>query len=311
MNIVLLTISPADSAARRFWRRFKNFVRNHFFFYGGPQSVLDSLTRGFKSLKVDYKLNPKTGGIPEGSVVGVLSNVDALKWAIQAKKAGQIKKIVAGPNLMILPTDGGRILFDKNIDAILLPSEWVKNFWLSLAPELGAKIRIWPAGVEIPPVSDKPKIGCLIYKKRVDEKLFLAIIKRLKDRNIGYKILNYGRYKREDYFELLDKSEFMIYFSESESQGLALIEAWMRDVPILARNRGFWEWKNYRWEAENISAPYLTNDCGIFFKDEEDFSGRLSFFLEKLKSGQFQPRQYALKNFSDEIAAKNYLKFTE
>ncbi len=308
MSPVILTISPSASVGERFWRQLKNFIRNRFFFYGGPQSVLDSLTRGFNLLGIDYKLNPKEGDIPQGSVIGVLSGLKALKWAIEAKKAGKIKKIIAGPNIVILPADGGEIMKDAAVDVIVLPSRWPKDFWISLAPELENKIRVWPAGVETPALAGRARSGCLVYKKRTDEKMFSEITKDLEAANINYKILSYGRYKREDYFRSLEESEFMIFLSESESQGLALCEAWMRDVPVLAWSRGYWRWKNYEWRDEKVGAPYLTDEAGMFFKDAADFKEKLPVFLEKIKSGEFRPRQYAIENFSDKTAAKEYLE---
>ncbi len=308
MILVILTISPDISLSDRVWQRLKKFIRNHFFFYGGPQSVLDSLTRGLKSLKVDYKLNPRVKDIPLGAFVGVLNNVKALKWAVEAKKAGKIKKIIAGPNIVVLPHDGDGIIKDTAIDVIILPSQWSKDFWVSLVPELKNKIKVWPAGTEIPPLSSKLKNGCLIYKKRVDEKLFSELLKYLEGQNINYKILRYGRYKHEDYFRLLEESEFMIWLSQSESQGLALCEAWMRNVPTLVWNRGFMEYKNYKWYNEKISAPYLTDETGMFFKDIDDFKEKLPVFLKKMRAGGFRPREYAVQNFSDETAAKKYLE---
>lgn len=312
MKLILLNISPSVSVWKRGVRRLKNFIRNRFFFYGGPQTVLNSLIRGFNELGVDYRFNPKSGEIGREAVVGVLSNVKALKWAIEAKKAGKIKKIIAGPNLVILPADAGGIMLDENIDLILAPSGWVRDFWISVAPELGPKIKIWAAGIKDSGVVAKPPHAieaipeCLVYQKNADRSLLGAVIGILKNRNIDFKIINYGRYKKSDYFKILKRVEFMIYLSKSESQGLALCEAWMRNVPTLVWNRGFMEWKSYRWEAENISAPYLVDDCGMFFKGEKDLAGKLGIFLEKLK--EFRPREYAMNNFTDKICAQKYLE---
>ena len=97
----------------------------------------------------------------------------------------------------------------------------------------------------------------------------------------------------------------MIYLSESESQGLALQEAWIRNVPTLVWDGGYWQCGKYKWQGSS-SAPYLTKDCGMFFKGKEDFINKFETFLKNLPN--FQPREYSLENFTDETATKNYLK---
>jgi len=269
----------------------------------GPQAVLESLIRGFDKLKVDYQLNPKTDKVSDP--VCVISGVDALKWAIEAKRKGQIKKIIAGPNIVVTPEDAGGILLDEKIDLVIVPSQWVKDFYASFKPEFNKKIRVWPAGVEICPQSREKREGCLIYKKKVDKELFDFIIECLESQGINYKLIKWGRYRKKRYFDLLNKVKFMIYLSESESQGIALQEAWMRDIPTLVWNRGYWKWKNYEWH-ESSSAPYLTKDCGIFFRDKNDFKNKFDIFIRNLSN--FSPREHSLKNFIDEISASNYLK---
>ena len=229
------------------------------------------------------------------------------------------------------------------IDLVIVPSQWVKDFYASFdktqnnadinRPQNSAdtkqkdadskqfqrdstcyqrnsvsfkdKIRVWPAGVEICPESKEKREGCLIYKKNVDENLFNFILKHLKSQNIDYQVIKYGRYKKEKYFQALNKIKFMIYLQEVESEGIALLEAWMRNVPTLVWNRGYWQYKKYKWHGSS-SAPYLTEDCGTFFKGKEDFVTKFNIFIKNLSN--FNPREYSLRNFTDEVVAKNFLK---
>lgn len=307
-SISLLTISPDASFSARLFRKFKNFIRNKFFFYGGPQSVLDSLLDGFNALDVAYQLNPKSDKV--FGVVGVLSDVGALRWAIEAKKQGKIKCIIAGPNLVITPLDENKVLLDKTIDIVLVPSLWVKDFCLSLAPELANKIHVWAAGVkDVYAPSAKNRHGCLLYRKKADDALFEGICKMLEAHRITYRSVPYGHYSKRDYFAWLNEAECMIYMSESESQGLALTEAWMQNTPTLVWNRGYWKHKNYEWHDNTISAPYLTEESGMFFQNVDDFNKKLPKFLSRLS--QFQARTYALNNFSNEVTSKKYLKIIQ
>jgi len=308
MKIILLTLSPEASFLERLYLWFKEYIKNHFSHYGGPSAVLKSLIRGFNILDVDYQLNPKTKDVSD--VVCVISGVDTLKWAIKAKKQGRIKKIIAGPNIVVTPEDADSILLDKSIDLVIVPSQWVKNLYSSFKSGFDEKIRVWPAGVKVYPELEEKRNGCLIYKKNVDENLFNFIIQYLESQNIDYKIIKYKRYKKERYFKLLNKVKFVIFLSESESQGLALQEAWMRNVPTLVWNRGYFEHeKTNRKVSGNISAPYLTEECGIFFKNKDDFRNKLNLFINNLSD--FRPREYSLENFADEITSKKYLEFVK
>jgi len=55
-----------------------------------------------------------------------------------------IKKIIAGPAISV-PLDNNDIFFDKNIDIIVAPSQWVKEYFLSLKPMCPERIVVWPA----------------------------------------------------------------------------------------------------------------------------------------------------------------------
>ena len=305
MEIIILTLSLRYPFLKRFYFYLKKYIKSYIFHYGGPESVLDSLIRGFEQLKVNYHLNPKAKDISD--IVCVISGVDALKWAIETKKHGKIKKIIAGPNIVITPEDAGGILLDEVIDLVIVPSQWVKDFYASFKPGFGKKIRVWAAGVENPKdFKEELRQGCLVYKKNVDEELFDFIINYLKSQNINYQVIKYGRYKKEKYFEILNKVKFMIYLSESESQGLALQEAWIRNVSTLVWDRGYWQYKNYQWKDEKISAPYLTDECGMFFKGFNDFKEKFNIFISNLSN--FKPREYSLRNFTDKVSVSNYLK---
>jgi len=302
-KITILTISPEDHFLKRIYLWFKEYIKKIFLNYGGPQVVLESLIRGLIILNIDYQLNPKINNI--SGIVCVIQNVNALKWAIKAKRQGKIKKIIAGPNITITPEDANSILLNKEIDLIIVPSQWVKDFYISLNPEISKKIRIWPAGVEFCPESKQKRRGCLIYKKSINKDIFNFIVRYLKSKNVDYKIIKYGKYRKEKYFKMLNKAEFMIYLSESESQGIALQEAWIRDVPTLVWNRGYWQYKQYKW-SKSSSAPYLNDSCGMLFKDKDDFRDKYYLFINNLSN--FGAREYSLENFTDKTTSKRYLE---
>jgi len=283
----------------------------------GPQSVIDSLVRGLAELGEPFRLNPALSDIDAADTVVVISGIKALQEAIELKKAGAVKKLCAGPCVTVLPSEEGGIMLDKNIDHVIVPSQWVRDLYISLHPGLTQKIIVWPAGVEDAEdietsqndggagnaaATKENKESCLIYRKGCDEDIFYTVKKTLSDKGIAYDILDYGSFRQKDFFDALAKSAYMVYLSASESQGLALQEAWIRNVPTFVWDRGYWEYKGMTFKHELISAPYLTPETGMSFGGAADFEANFDVFLKSL--GTFAPRGYSEQHFTDKVCAK-------
>jgi len=270
--------------------------------FGGPQSVFDSLTLGLNELGIPYKINASLPKVP--SVVCVLSGVDTLLWAIQLKQQGKIRKIIAGPNLVVGSEDYGGIIKNPLIDIFIAPSQWVKDFYHKAVPQMREKIRIWPAGVNLPALQETEKIyDFLVYNKIKDGKLSQDILNFLNSQNFKCTVLSYGDFKQQDYFKMLSKSKYLIYLSESESQGLAMFEAWARGIPTLVWERGFWQTDKYFWQGLT-SSPYIAPENGMRFKDFEEFKKVLPQFL----STGFSSYEFTRINFSNKVCAQKYLE---
>lgn len=272
----------------------------------GPDGVLNSLRKGLDQIGFQYALNIKPN---KNDTVHVLSNIAALRYAIKLKASGNISKLIAGPNLVIIPTDAGNILSDKNIDAILINSQWTKDFYSSLLTDVEDKIYIWPAGVDIPNIADKKKDNVIVFKKSVPQDIFEKVITILREKNISHTVLEYGKFKQEDYFNLLAQSSSMIYLQEVESQGIALQEAWIRNIPTLVWNKGSYEYPTGHIVTGNISAPFLTPEAGMFFQGVDDFESQITAFISNLSN--FTPRQYCEQNLSNKASALTYVKIVE
>ena len=63
---------------------------------------------------------------------------------------------------------------------------------------------------------------------------------------------------------------FSIFFSMSESQGLALVESWAAGCPTLVYYNDMVEYKNYPIRKCE-TAPYLTKYTGKYFYGYKDF----------------------------------------
>jgi hypothetical protein len=171
-------------------------------------------------------------------------------------------------------------------------------------PELGEKIVVWFAGVADNGEKFAKAQNIMIFNKNKNSTLANQIRDFVNSQGLKVKLETYGKIKHKNYLENLKITRLMIYISGSESQGLAMFEAWMANVPTLVWNRGYLKYKNYKWQG-NTSAPYLNQATGRYFKDFEDFKQVFNQFLTQ----NFSPRLWVLNNATDKISAEKFITY--
>lgn len=286
--------------ARRIRSAFKRWVARGR--SSGPVSVYKALVEGLHALHIPVQVNNRDAS----AVACVLSGVKTLQWAIEQKKRGTIKLLLAGPNIVISPEDAQRVLLSDHIDAVLVPSEWVRQFYMhyGIQPE---KIKVWAAGVSVPhQVHTAKKYDFLLYDKAENADMIQEIQHILKQQSFSYHTLKYGTFSRADYYKALACSRYLLYISPSESQGLAMFEAWAMDVPSLHWERGFYEYKGYRYEGRT-STPYVHPDVGMAFTDVIELSKILATFV----GHTFFPKRYILNGFTQVQSAQHLLSIID
>jgi len=272
--------------------------------YGGHYAVTRSLVEGLKKIHAEFNYNPsKIDKV--GKVVVVLSNIEALRQAIKWKKEGRIKKLLAGPNLAMLPSEIKDLEYYQLIDAYLHPSQFIIDWWSSLDPNFGIKQVIWFAGVNQNEwfTDQQTKYNILIYEKKCQSTLINYIKDYLTVNHYQYSIIKYGEYTKEQYKIALANSKLVIYLSPSESQGIALFEAWAANVPTLVWNRKYFKWNNYT--GPGTSAPYLSELTGQAFQNQKEFISQFNSIISNLNL--FKPAQWIKSNGTDEICAQNLI----
>lgn len=268
--------------------------------YSGPDAVLDSLALGLTELHIPFEINPLK---PKYDNIHVLSGIQALRDRIKNKLDTQT--LIAGPTLVVTPNDEDKIISNKKIDIILTPSDWVKDFYESISPEIKDKTFSWPAGVTIPNETTTSK-EILILKKNIDPEIFTKVKEILTSKKISFKTLEYGTFKKSEYLELLKNTSYLIYLQKSESQGIALQEAWSYNVPTLVYQNTEFKHESCSWKDEKIAAPYLSEDAGLFFT-LETFDGIIS----TLESLHFKPKEYCRENLSNQKCAEKLLNIIQ
>lgn len=301
MSLYLYTRRPHSYFSLEAFKRYARFVLRK---SRGPQAVDDSIIRGLKEIGCDYRLNDPRPVLDGKSTFFINDSLDALRWAVNLKKRGKIGRIVAGPNLVTLPEAVNHIIESLEIDKIILPSQWILDLWKMSGFKLENKVRIWPAGVN--DFGERRRAQhLLLYKKDIPEDIYSSIKEVVEMSDPDFKEIVYGGFSREEYFSLLDESTALVYVQKSESQGISLLEAWMKDVPTFVFSHGRFQSGNLSVEGDEIAAPYLTRQSGKFFHNASELSEILKDL--SLKAEAYQPRRFYLDNFTDQICAEKLL----
>lgn len=275
--------------------------------YGGHYAVTRSLVEGLRKIGANFNYNPQENNIAENVIV--LSGPAVLRNAIRRKNKGEIRFLLAGPNIADSVLDEDGIVGDPAIDYFVVPSAWIENNVVGELPTLKGRVLCWYVGVDVDywrPRGPKQKGKVLVYWKTEKEEFCSAVERMLIEKGYAPARITYGKYTSQEYKHTLDKCEFAVFLSRSESQGVALAESWSMDVPTLVWDPGelFYRGKAF----EQVSAcPYLSSETGKRWKDLPELEKLLADY-DSYKD-QFNPRIHTVKNFSDEVCAQSLLHF--
>ena len=275
------------------------------FAYYGHTAVTKSLVYGLRETNATFNVNPLFEK-EVGEIVFVLSDVRALKDAIEWKKSGKIKTLLAGPNLVEIPAGSNDIISAPEIDLVLVSSDMSVNIYQTINPALSGRVVAWYAGVDSEywkPKGEKKDKEVMVYFKNAP-KAFLHEIELILKKN-GYTInrIVYGHYSRSHFKKILERSLFGVFLSITETQGIALAECWSMNVPTLVWDPEIEHY--YLRGVKTTAAPYLRQENGLRFKELKD----LHLLLQdgNLNLSSFSPRQWVLDNMTNKRSAELFL----
>ena len=140
----------------------------------------------------------------------------------------------------------------------------------------------------------------LIYSKTNPE-VSREIKNRLDKRGFEYVEIVCGNYVPEQYKRALLESNLAIFVSKTETQGLAIFEAWSCNVPSFHFDPGVWNYQGHTYEKSS-SCPYLNDQLGMRFNGMEEFDSKLDQVLQNLDN--FTPREIVENNFTIDHSMK-------
>jgi glycosyltransferase involved in cell wall biosynthesis len=301
---------PGDRYTVHFLRRIFSKKK-----ISGLDKVFLNLCKGFDELKVDYVKNKSFKQIKPNEPVVILG---VGKYALQGYT--QPNAVIAGIGLMTYPEEWPSLFSQYPIAKYLQHSQWANNIYV---PYYGKdNCTLWPAGIDTekwsPGLTAEKKFDLLIYdkimwnKEQTVPELKLPLLRKLDKLGLTYREITYGHYQEAGYFKLLQQCRAMIYLSEHESQGFACGEALSMNVPVLAWDQGYYlDPARYKWNEPMLPAtsiPYFDENCGIRFKDIEEFEEIIDPFWQKVINGNFNPRGYMLANLTLKKSAERMLQ---
>lgn len=277
----------------------------------GPEAVAASLVRGLTALGVAVSVNPRE--LEAFETVGVLSDLGALQAAIDWRSRSSRRRLIAGPNLVVLPSDAPELMSAAQIDLVVVPSEWVLELYERDMPALRGRVAVWPAGVDTshwrpPGTPAPPRRRALIYRKPINDQadaLDAAVDgaeRALRDAGFATERLTYGEFGPRRYLQALHEADVLVFFSPTESQCLAVVEAWAAGIPTLVWARGRMVYRDMVYDTS--SAPYLSGQTGRAFRTVAELAALLADWDALAPS--FAPRRWVLEHMTDEICAARY-----
>jgi glycosyltransferase involved in cell wall biosynthesis len=278
--------------------------------YHGHYAVVRSVVEGLEAINADFNHDPRT--FSELSRIVYAPANEALRQAAQLKRRKRVDFLVAGPGNAFFPEEADNILWLPEIDILIVPSEWVRELYRTIAPALMPKMRIATAGVDAEAWKPRGHSGpsrAVVYWKSGSEDFCAGVEAKLRSHGVEPIRLRYGEHTREEFRKALDKSVFAVFLSSFETQGIALAESWSMDVPTLVwdpRTETSWRGRPF---ISGSSAPYLSATTGLSWVTERELDRAITDVMAR--RGEFRPRDWVLANMTDAICSTKLLRIIE
>ena len=220
---------------------------------------------------------------------------------------------LVGPNMWEIPIES---VAEKYTD-FLVPSQWVKDLYLTFDFMKGKNLHVWPVGIdteEWKPAPAEEKVGdCLIYYKGINDPAAREIPPRLcLDKGLSFGSLSYGNYAETALLDATKKCKFAILMTKTESQGIAVQQILSSGLPCFVFEKEKWDDRDDGIECEATAVPYWDERCGVKVRQgasEQEIYEAFTYFLENIES--FDPRSFIEENLTLESSAQKFVEILE
>ena len=253
----------------------------------GPHKVVDNLIKSLEQEKINYAINE------EKYEHNFLVKYDATAH----EKHSKIEQdtTIIGPQVWMFDGYGQFLIENQNYyKKIIAPSQWVKDKFINKFNLPENKLSVWPVGIEIFNNERDITYDCLIYFKRRDQKELDAVKQFLDNKNLTYKMVEYGGYGEDKFKNLVNQAKFCFLINGTESQGIAVQEIMSMGVPIIAWDIKEWLDQGEAYRVPATSIPYWDERCGEVFFNIDDLEVTFSKFYATLD--QYDPKAFIKDN---------------
>jgi hypothetical protein len=270
----------------------------------GPNEVWKSVSCNIAKDKIRIVKSRKKTWPPSYSNVMIVK--DSL-YKIPPELIYKLKEshLLLGPNLDFTLENNFKYLNFFENKKILVPCDWVQTYLIKKLKIPTQSIEVWSSGIDVnywaphlDEANNNKKIVIIYVKSTKWTNLVNQYYRLLKDLGFTPVILKYGEYKQHKYKNYLDKSRFLVWFGDTESQSFAQFQAWAMDVPTLILEVN--EYINDEISYKASSSPYLTTQTGAFFLQNSSAKETLEMWLDKIYT--FAPRNWVLNGHKDSDA---------
>ena len=282
----------------------------------GPKKVLINLTKGLDILNIEYVFNKPISKYDYNWIH------DSPSAIIEASLAG--KNVLIGPNIVELPRDLPILRNKLSKDSLYIhPSNWPMKIWY-LEGYDETKLKSWPVGIDtekFSKVNIENNHKVLLYFKQRDKKLLEKVEEILREKNLQFTLIEYGKYSEQDYIIALKEAKFGIWIGCTESQGIGLQEALATDLPLIVLDattlfENATKPKKSRFKKETFkklnsiktsSVPYFDKRCGIKIKNISELDNAINEISSNIN--YYKPRKYILDNLTILKSTQLFLDF--
>jgi len=264
----------------------------------GPHKVVDNLIKSLDQEKIDYAINE------EKYKHNFLIQYDAIAHEKHSKI--EQETTIIGPQVWLFDGYGQFLIENQNYyKKLIAPSQWVKDKFINKFNLPENKIAVWPVGIEEFDNVREPSYDCLIYFKRRDESELSAVKKFLVDRDLSYRMVEYGRYDEVGFRNLVNQAKFCFLINGTESQGIAVQEIMSMGVPIIAWDIKEWLDQGEAYRVPATSVPFWDGRCGEKFYSIDKLEETFDNFYARIND--YDPKAYVKENLSFESSVKTLL----
>jgi hypothetical protein len=279
----------------------------------GPGKVYHNLIQGLEKLRIPYVIN---ANLDYCEYLWIYNDATALK-----KLAGLNPeiKVVVGPSFILPRQVDAQLAVGLSRALVLQPSLWTKEMIMSWGWDF-CPIDVWPVGIDLKRFAPIGTVRdtVLVYFKQRDLVALTTVEKILKEKNIRYEVIVYGKYDEKQYQSVLARTTYIIWLGRQESQGIALEEALAMNVPMIVIEPtalGDWAPANKKDQrlftpqelkyAPVTAAPYFDERCGLKIEKLSELPKAVVHMQNTY--GTYQPRAYIQDNLSLEKQAQAFI----